>query len=73
MSMNRILLLVAVACFVITAISAFTLSVNVNELGFLAVGLAAWAASYLAPALPMRTVGRRSGYRNRPYSDSTVG
>ena len=70
---NRSLLLVAVACFAITAISAFTASVNVNELGFLALGLAAWAASYLAPALPGRAGGWRSGHRSRRYSDSTFG
>jgi hypothetical protein len=46
--MNRILLIVAVACFVIAALSAFSDDINVNELGFLALGLAAYAAAPLA-------------------------
>jgi membrane protein DedA with SNARE-associated domain len=44
----RALLIVAVALFLIAAVSAFTVSVNVNEHGFIALGLAAFAGSYLA-------------------------
>jgi len=43
--MNRILLIVAVACFAIAAaLSAFTDAINVNEVGFIALGLTAYAA-----------------------------
>ena len=42
--MTRILLIVAVACFAIAALSAFTDALNVNELGFIALGLTAYAA-----------------------------
>ena len=42
--MTRILLIVAVACFAIAALSAFSDDINVNELGFLALGLTAYAA-----------------------------
>lgn len=58
MSANRILILAAVACFAITALSAFSDSINVNELGWLALGLAAWAASALALGVDF-TAGRR--------------
>lgn len=47
MSLNRILLLAAVACLLITAISAFSDDVNVTEMGFLSLGLAAYVGSYL--------------------------
>ncbi len=55
--MNRILLIVAVVLFVIAALSAFSDDVNVNEIGFLALGLAAWAAAPLAATVPV--TGRR--------------
>jgi hypothetical protein len=42
--MTRILLIAAVACFAIAALSAFTDGIAVNELGFLALGLTAYAA-----------------------------
>ncbi|MEA2828959.1 MAG: hypothetical protein QOG43_3398 [Actinomycetota bacterium] len=42
--MTRILLIVAVACFAIAALSAFTDALAVNELGFIALGLTAYAA-----------------------------
>ncbi len=42
--MTRILLIVAVACFAIAALSAFTDAIAVNELGFIALGLTAYAA-----------------------------
>lgn len=46
--MTRILLIVAVACFAIASLSAFTDAVGVNELGFIALGLTAYAAVPLA-------------------------
>ena len=61
--MNRILLIVAVALFAIAALSAFSDDFNVNETGFLGLGLAAWAAAPLVPALaaggPRRRYVRR--------------
>lgn len=48
MSLNRILVAAAVLCFALTALSAFSDDINLNELGWLALGLAAWAASALA-------------------------
>lgn len=61
--MNRILLILAVVLFAIVALSAFSDDVNVNELGFLGLGLAAWAAAPLAPAFaaggPRRRYARR--------------
>jgi hypothetical protein len=61
--MNRILLIVAVACFAIAALSAFTDALDVNELGFLALGLTAYAAAPLAAdyAVGGVGVGRRRG------------
>lgn len=58
--MSRILTIVAVVLFVVAAISAFSDDINVNELGFLALGLAAWAA---APLVPDVAVGSRGGRR----------
>jgi len=46
-AMNRILVIIAVACFAIAALSAFTDAINVNELGFIALGLTAYAAAPL--------------------------
>ncbi len=42
--MTRILLIVAVACFAIAALSSFTDALSVNEFGFVALGLTAYAA-----------------------------
>ena len=61
--MNRILLIVAVALFAIAALSAFLDDVNVNETGFLALGLAVWAAAPLAAAVPVG--GGRRRYARR--------
>ncbi len=61
--MNRLLLIVAVACFAIAALSAFTDGVNVNELGFLALGLTAYAA---APLVTDYAVGTTGVGRPRP-------
>ena len=58
--MNRILLIVAVALFAIAALSAFSDDFSVNELGFLGLGLAAWAAAPLVAAVPVGGgLGRR--------------
>jgi len=60
--MNRILLIVAVVCFAIAALSAFSDDLNVNELGFLALGLTAYAAAPLAADYGVgenRSFGRR--------------
>jgi hypothetical protein len=43
----RVLLVAAVALFLIAAISAFSATFNVNEIGFIALGLAAWAGDQL--------------------------
>ncbi len=59
MSANRILVIAAVVCFAITTISAFSESVNVNEIGWLALGLAAWAASGLALGVGFAASPRR--------------
>jgi hypothetical protein len=47
MTVNRILLIAAVVLFAIAALSAFSDSINVNETGFVALGLACYAASHL--------------------------
>ncbi len=58
MSVNRILITAAVVCFAITALSAFSDSISVNEMGWLALGLTAWAASALSLRVDL-TAGRR--------------
>ena len=58
MSMNRILVLAAVVCFALVALSAFSTSINLNEVGWTALGLAAWAGASLVVGLPL-TTGRR--------------
>ena len=58
MSINRILVMVAVALFALVALSAFSDDINVNETGWLALGLAAYAASHLNLAAG-RTIGSR--------------
>jgi len=60
--MNRILLIVAVALFAIAALSAFSTDFNVNEMGFIGLGLAAWAA---APLVAGVAVGGRRRYVGR--------
>ena len=57
-SMNRILLIAAVVCFALAALSAFSDDINVNELGFLALGLALWAGAPLVATVPL-SAGRR--------------
>ena len=60
MSINRILVMVAVALFALVALSAFSGDINVNETGWLALGLAVYAASHLDLG-----VGRGVGPRRR--------
>lgn len=71
MGINRILLIVAVVCLLITAVSAFSDDVDVTEMGFLSLGLAAYVGSYLADSAiavgrgrPL--AGRRSAWREGP-------
>ncbi len=59
--MSRILEILAVVLFVLVAISAFSDDINLNEIGWLALGLAAWAAAPLVPA----TVGAPGARRGR--------
>ena len=61
--MNRILLIAAVVLFAVAALSAFSDDVNVNELGFMALGLAVWAAAPLAASVPIS--GGRRRYARR--------
>lgn len=60
MSVSRILIVAAVVLFAIAALSAFSDSVNVKEGGFLALGLACYAASHLTVG-----VGRIASPRRR--------
>ncbi len=53
----RPLLVVSLVLFLIAAISAFSAQVNVNEIGFLALGLAAFVGDQLLGGVA--TVGRR--------------
>ena len=58
----RPFLLVAVVLFLIAAFGAFTASVHINQIGFLALGLAAFAADFLLGTHPIgmnRAVSRR--------------
>lgn len=64
MSINRILLIAAIVLFALVAVSAFSTRINVNEIGWLALGLAAYAASHLD--LPTgRSFGGGLGSRRR--------
>ena len=72
MGLNRILLIVAVACLLITAVSAFSDNVNVTEMGFLALGLAAYVGSYLVDGAVgvgrgRVLAGRRTTWRDDAY------
>lgn len=58
--MSQILQIVAVVLFLVAGLSAFSDDINVNELGWIALGLAAWAAASLVPAI---AIGRPSGGR----------
>ncbi len=73
MTLNRILLIVAVVCLLITALSAFSDDVNVNETGFLALGLASYVGSYLGDGAigvgrGRAVAGRRSTWRDGPVA-----
>lgn len=57
--MSRILSIVAVVLFLLVALSAFSDDINLNEMGWLALGLAAWAAAPLVPATVAAPAGRR--------------
>ncbi len=59
--MSRILQILAVVLFALAAISAFSDDINLNEVGFLALGLTAWAAAPLVPATVGAPAGRRGG------------
>lgn len=61
--MSRILLVVAVVLFAIVALSAFSDDFNVNETGFLALGLAVWAGAPLVATVPVGGVRRRYARR----------
>ena len=61
MTINRILLIASVVLFALVAISAFSDDINLNETGWLALGLAVYAASHLTFA----TVGTFGGGRRR--------
>ena len=61
--MNRILLIAAVVCFALAALSAFSDDINLNELGFLALGLALWAGAPLAASVPVSGTRRRYARR----------
>lgn len=58
MTLNRVLAIAAVVCFVLVVFSAFGDEINVNETGFLALGLACWAASQVI-SVPSRSLSRR--------------
>jgi hypothetical protein len=65
----RPLRIVAVVLFLIAAISAFSASVNVNEIGFICLGLAALAAEPLVDGAgagwrrPVARPAARRGFR----------
>jgi hypothetical protein len=48
MNVNRILLIAAIVLFLLVALSAFSADINLNETGWLALGLAAYGASHLS-------------------------
>ena len=64
MNVNRILLITSVVIFVLVALSAFSTDLNLNETGWLALGLACYAASSLNMA-PVRSFGPASRRRVR--------
>ena len=64
MNLNQILLIIAVACLLIAAVSAFSDNVNVTENGFLALGLAAYVGSYLVDGAIAVGRGRVAGRRD---------
>ncbi|HEV2768189.1 MAG TPA: hypothetical protein VGV63_10870 [Acidimicrobiales bacterium] len=69
--MRAVLLVAAVALFLIAAVSAFTVSVNVNEPGFVSLGLAAFAGAGLADGYG-HGYGYGVGRRTAPPADRPV-
>jgi hypothetical protein len=63
MGLNRILVAAAVVCFALTALSAFSSDINLNELGWLSLGLALWAGSSLAVGMAVGAGRRRRALR----------
>ena len=63
MTLNRLLVLAAVVCFALTALSAFSNEINLTEMGWLALGLALWAGSTLALGISLPAGGRRGRAR----------
>ncbi len=59
--LSRILSIVAVVLFLLAALSAVSDDIDLDELGLLALGLAAWAAAPLVPATVGAPAGRRRG------------
>ena len=59
--MSRILQIIAVVLFVLVAISAFSDDINLNETGWLALGLAAWAPGPLLRAVAVGGWSRGRG------------
>ncbi len=59
MTLNRILTIAAVVCFALAALSAFSDEINMNEMGWVALGLAAWAGSALTLGISLGTGTRR--------------
>ena len=60
MTLNRILVLAAVVCFALVALSAFSEEFNFTEMGWLALGLAAWAGSSLVLGVGVPSGRRRA-------------
>lgn len=64
------LLVAAVALFLIAAVSAFTVSVNVNEPGFVSLGLAAFAGAGLADGYGFGPGHRTGRVADRPLRET---
>jgi hypothetical protein len=59
MTLNRILVIAAVVCFALAALSAFSDDITMNETGWIALGLAAWAGSALTLGIDLGAGRRR--------------
>lgn len=68
MTINRILVIVSVVLFALVALSAFSDDINLNEMGWLALGLTAYAASHLT----FGTVGTWGGGPRRRRARSAL-
>lgn len=60
--MSRLLVIGALIAFVIAALSAFSDDVNVNEVGFISLGLAAYVGSQVV-GMALPTMRGRGGRR----------